>query len=213
MKEPFVITISREVGSGGRTIGRKLAEKLGVRFSDKELVDELQKKLNLTVDSIEELKGKKKRWLDDFIQMVAPVPMSGMLVDGDSDYISEYNLSHSVNDVFEAEREILNGIADEGSCVIAGRSGFFVLKGRPNKVDILITASRDKRIARIMDKQNLSRQKAEEVIDSVDKARDNYVKRYTGQSRYDARNYHIVLNMDYITEDQAVAMILSYLGK
>ena len=213
MKEPFVITISREVGSGGRTIGRKLAEKLGVRFSDKELVDELQKKLNLTVDSIEELKGKKKRWLDDFIQMVAPVPMSGMLVDGDSDYISEYNLSLSVNDVFEAEREILNGIADEGSCVIAGRSGFFVLKGRPNKVDILITASRDKRIARIMDKQNLSSQKAEEVIDSVDKARDNYVKRYTGQSRYDARNYHIVLNMDYITEDQAVAMILSYLGK
>ncbi len=213
MKEPFVITISREVGSGGRTIGRKLAEKLGVRFSDKELVDELQKKLNLTVDSIEELKGKKKRWLDDFIQMVAPVPMSGMLVDGDSDYISEYNLSLSVNDVFEAEREILNGIADEGSCVIAGRSGFFVLKGRPNKVDILITASRDKRIARIMDKQNLSRQKAEEVIDSVDKARDNYVKRYTGQSRYDARNYHIVLNMDYITEDQAVEMILSYLGK
>ena len=213
MKEPFVITISREVGSGGRTIGRKLAEKLGVRFSDKELVDELQKKLNLTVDSIEELKGKKKRWLDDFIQMVAPVPMSGMLVDGDSDYISEYNLSLSVNDVFEAEREILNGIADEGSCVIAGRSGFFVLKGRPNKVDILITASRENRIARIMDKQNLSRQKAEEVIDSVDKARDNYVKRYTGQSRYDARNYHIVLNMDYITEDQAVAMILSYLGK
>ena len=213
MKEPFVITISREVGSGGRTIGRKLAEKLGVRFSDKELVDALQKKLNLTVDSIEELKGKKKRWLDDFIQMVAPVPMSGMLVDGDSDYISEYNLSLTVNDVFEAEKEILNGIADQGSCVIAGRSGFFVLKGRPNKVDILITASREKRIARIMDKQNLPRQKAEEVIDSVDKARDNYVKRYTGQSRYDARNYHIVLNMDYITEDQAVAMILSYLGK
>lgn len=213
MKEPFVITISREVGSGGRTIGRKLAEKLGVRFSDKDLIAALQKKLNLTADSIEELKGKKKRWLDDFIQMVAPVPMSGMLVDGDSDYISEYNLSLSVNDVFEAEREILNGIADEGSCVIAGRSGFFVLKGRPNKVDILITASRDKRIARIMEKQNLTRQKAEEVIDSVDKARDNYVQRYTGQSRYDARNYHIVLNMDYITEDQAVAMILSYLGK
>lgn len=213
MKEPFVITISREVGSGGRTIGRKLAEKLGVRFSDKDLIAALQKKLNLTADSIEELKGKKKRWLDDFIQMVAPVPMSGMLVDVDSDYISEYNLSLSVNDVFEAEREILNGIADEGSCVIAGRSGFFVLKGRPNKVDILITASREKRIARIMDKQNLSRQKAEEVIDSVDKARDNYVQRYTGQSRYDARNYHIVLNMDYITEDQAVAMILSYLGK
>ena len=213
MKEPFVITISREVGSGGRTIGRKLAEKLGVRFSDKELIDALQKKLNLTAGAIEEMKGRKKRWLDDFIQLVAPVPMSGLLVDGDSDYISEYNLSKDVNDVFEAEKEILQGIADEGSCVIAGRSAFFVLKGRPNKVDILITASRENRIARIMGKQNLTREKAEEVIASVDKARDNYVLRYTGQSRYDARNYNLVLNMDYLTEDKAVEMILSYIGR
>ena len=213
MKDPFVITISRTVGSGGRTIGRKLAERLGVRFSDKELIDALQAKLNLTAESIEELKGKKKRWLDDFIQMVAPVPMSGLLVSGESDYVSEYNSTLSVNDVFEAEKEILNGIADEGSCVIAGRSGFFVLKDRPNKVDILITASRENRIARIMSKQNLSYEKAAEVLDSVDKARDNYVLRYTGQSRYDARNYHIVINMDYITEDQAVDMILSYLGR
>lgn len=213
MKEPFVITISREVGSGGRTIGRKLAEKLGVRFSDKELIDALQAKLNLTASGIEELKGKKKRWLDDFIQMVAPVPKSGLLVDGDSDYISEYKKSLSVNDVFEAEKEILNGIADQGSCVIAGRSGFFVLKGRPNKVDILITASLENRVARIMEKQNLTREKAEQVIESVDKARDNYVLRYTGQSRYDARNYNIVLNMDYLTEDKAVELILGYLGK
>ena len=212
MKDPFVITISRTVGSGGRTIGRKLAERLGVRFSDKELIDALQAKLNLTAESIEELKGKKKRWLDDFIQMVAPVPMSGLLVSGESDYVSEYNQSLSVNDVFEAEKEILNGIADQGSCVIAGRSGFFVLKDRPNKVDILITASRENRIARIMRKQNLSYEKAAEVLDSVDKARDNYVLRYTGQSRYDARNYHIVINMDYITEDKAVDLILSYLG-
>ena len=212
MKEPFVITISREVGSGGRTIGRKLAEKLGVRFSDKELIDSLQAKFNLSPKSIEELKGKKKRWMDDFIQMVAPVPMSGLLVNGDSDYISEYNTSLNVNDVFEAEKEILNGIADQGSCVIAGRSGFFVLKDRPNKVDVLITASRENRIARIMSKQGLSRDKAQEVIEKVDNARDNYVLRYTGQSRYDARNYHIVLNMDYLTEDKAVDIIMSYLG-
>ena len=212
MKEPFVITISREVGSGGRTIGRKLAEKLGVRFSDKELIDSLQAKLNLSPKSIEELKGKKKRWMDDFIQMVAPVPMSSLLVNGDSDYISEYNTSLNVNDVFEAEKEILKGIADEGSCVIAGRSGFFVLKDRPNKVDVLITASRENRIARIMSKQGLSREKAQDVIETVDNARDNYVLRYTGQSRYDARNYHIVLNMDYLTEDKAVDIILSYLG-
>ena len=64
-----------------------------------------------------------------------------------------------------------------------------------------------------MEKQNLTREKAEQVIESVDKARDNYVLRYTGQSRFDARNYNIVLNMDYLTEDKAVELILGYLGK
>ena len=213
MKDPFVITISRTVGSGGRTIGRKLAERLGVRFSDKELIDALQNKFNLTAESIEELKGKKKRWLDDFIQMVAPVPMSGLLVSGESDYVSEYNQSLSVNDVFEAEKEILNGIADQGSCVIAGRSGFFVLKGRPNKVDIFITASKEARIKRIMEKQGLSREDAIHTIETIDEGRDNYVKRFTNLSRYDMRNYDLLLDMDFLTEDEAVDKILEFIGK
>ena len=171
MKDPFVITISRTVGSGGRTIGRKLAEKLGVRFSDKELIDALQAKLNLTAESIEELKGKKKRWLDDFIQMVAPVPMSGLLVSGESDYVSEYNSTLSVNDVFEAEKEILNGIADEGSCVIAGRSGFFVFKDHPNTLNVFITASKACRIRRVVRKQGLSEESAASLIEAIDQAR------------------------------------------
>ena len=68
-------------------------------------------------------------------------------------------------------------------------------------------------IARIARKQNLSHDEAAKVVDDVDKARDTFVKNVADTSRHDARNYHIVLNMDYITEDQAVAMILSYLGK
>ena len=114
--------------------------------------------------------------------------------------------------MYAAEKEILSGIADQGSCVIAGRSGFFVLKDRPEKVDIFITASREKRIERVMRKQELSREQAEALIDSVDESRENYVKRFTGLSRYDARNYNLVLNMDYLSEDEAVAIILAYIG-
>ena len=74
LNEPFVITISREIGSGGRTVGRKLAARLGIRYSDKQLIRSLKEKFNLTVSGIEQLKGQKKNWLADFIQMVAPVP-------------------------------------------------------------------------------------------------------------------------------------------
>ena len=214
MKEPFVITISREVGSGGRTVGRKLAQELGVRYSDKELIDALKAKFNLTVNAIEKLKGEKKNWLSDFIHLVAPVPKSELLIiGGDGKYVQEFRPEVTVNDVYLAEKEILQGIADEGSCVIAGRSGFFVLKDHPNKVDVFITASREHRIARVMRKQNLNREQAEAVVDSLDEARDNYVKRYTGTTRYDLRNYDMVLNMDDLSEDQAVSLILSFIGK
>ena len=209
--EPFVITISRELGSGGRTVGRKLASELGVRYSDKELVNQLVDQFNLTTDGIEQLKGKKKNWMADFIQLVAPVPKVKMLVDQDSKYVQEFRADLTPDDLFRAESEILQGIAAEGSCVIAGRSGFFVLKDHPNKLDIFITASMEHRIERVMRKQQLSREGAEAAIKRVDEMRDNYVQRYAGTSRYDLRNYHLVLNMDNLTEDDAVKLILKFI--
>lgn len=211
LNDPFVITISREVGSGGRTVGRKLAQKLGVHYSDKQLIEELERKLAIDSVKIEELRGKKKNWLSDFLEMVAPVPKANTLV-GSSEYTQEFTPQVSVKTVFDAEKEILNAIADEGSCVIAGRSGFFVLKDRPNKVDIFITASRESRIKRIQQKQKMSQKLAGEIVDSVDKTRENYVMRYTGQSRYDLRNYDLVINMEGKTEDEAVDIILSYIS-
>jgi len=207
----FVITISRELGSGGRTVGRKLAEQLGVRYSDKELIRALMDKFNLTDSGIEKLKGEKKSWLADFIQLVAPVPKVGMLIDTDSRYVQEFRADLTTDDVFKAETEILREIAAEGPCVIAGRSGFFVLEGHPDKVDVFITASREKRIARVMRKQQLDREAAEAVIGRVDETRENYVRRYTGKSRYDARNYDLAINMDGLSEDEAVALILQYI--
>ena len=69
------------------------------------------------------------------------------------------------------------------------------------------------RSERVMRKQGLTRELAIEAIEKVDKARDNYIQRYTGKSRYDARNYNIVLNVDNLTEDEAVDLILDYINK
>ena len=211
VNEPFVITISRELGSGGRTVGRKLAAELNVRYSDKELVNQLEDQFKLTPEGIEQLKGKKKNWMADFIQFVAPVPKARMLVDQYSEHIQEFRPDVTPDDLYKAESEILRGIAAEGSCVIAGRSGFFVLEGHPNKLDIFITASMEHRIERVMRKQQLSREEAVAAIERVDEARDNYVKRYTGKSRYDARNYDLVLRMDDLSEEDAVKLILKFI--
>jgi cytidylate kinase len=210
---PYIITISRELGSGGRTVGRKLAQKLDIRYSDKELIRGLQEKFHLTTSGIEKLKGQKKNWFNDFIQLVAPAPQADMLVDPDSQFIKEFRADLTTDDIHEAEVEIIKAIAAEGPCVVAGRSAFFILQDRANKVDVFITASMEHRIERVMRKQNLTREQAIEVIERVDKARDNYIKRYTGKSRYDARNYHLTINMDSLTEDDAVDLILDYISK
>lgn len=210
-QKDFVITVSRELGSGGRTIGRLLAQKLNVRYSDKELIHGLQQKFNLTTSGIENLKGQKKNWFNDFIQLVAPAPDASMFVEAGSQYIKEFRADLTTDDIHEAEVEIIKAIAEEGSCVIAGRSAFFVLKDHPNKVDVFITASMEHRIARVMRKQNLTREQAVEVIERVDKMRDNYIKRYTSKSRYDVRNYHLVINVDDLTEEDAADLILAYI--
>jgi cytidylate kinase len=209
----FVITISRELGSGGRTIGRLLAQKLKVRYSDKELIHGLQQKFSLTTSGIENLKGQKKNWFTDFIQLVAPAPDASLFVEAGSQYIKEFRADLTTDDIHEAEVEIIKAIADEGSCVIAGRSAFFVLKDHPNKLDVFITASMEHRIERVMKKQGLSRAQAIEVIDRVDKMRDNYIKRYTGKTRYDARNYNLAINVDELTEEEAADLILDYIQK
>ena len=204
----FVITISREVGLGGRTVGRKLAKKLGVRFCDKQLIRELVNMFGLNEGEIERIKGKKQNWLEDLFSRISPEFGSEMFIPRG---VEEPPVVTS-NEIFENEKQIIRSIAEESSCVIAGRSGFFILKDHPNKLDVFIHASRQKRIERVMRRQELTEKKAEEVIDYVDKARDNYIQKFAGTSRYDLRNYDLVLNMDYMTEDEAVECILKAIG-
>ena len=211
-KEQFVITINRELGSGGRTVGEILARKLGVNFYDKALIVALEEKYNLTAEEIEKLKGRKARWWEDF-KRVAHVGTG--FVDSSS-CLAEYGKEPDVlttEMVFKAETEILKGIAEEESCVVAGRSGFFVFRDHPNHMNILIQASMPHRIQRVMEKQNLTKEEARKAIDKVDKMRENYVSKYTKSSRYDTRNYDLVLCMDKISEDDAVAIIMDYINR
>ena len=139
-KEPFVITISREAGSGGHTVGAILAQKLNVHYYDKLLVESLEKKFDLSKSAIEKLKGEKKNWLADMISQISPVP-SAKILGINPRYTQEFRMDVTTNDIFKAEVEILKGFAEFGPCVIAGRLGFFVFKDHPNKLNVLITAS------------------------------------------------------------------------
>ena len=203
--EKFVITINRELGSGGRTVGRILAEKLGVPFYDKALIKALEEKYNLTTEEIERMKGRSSHWWTDFERVVSLGP--GIHFDTQSKNVETVTTSV----LFQAEKEILEGIAHDESCVIAGRLAFFVLKSHPNHLSILIQASKKHRLERVMRKKNMSEEEAAKLIDKVDKMRQEYVKKYAHTSRYDSRNYDLVINMDGKTEENVANYILNFI--
>lgn len=204
--EKFVITVNRELGSGGRTVGRKLAEKLEVKYCDKAVIEGLTQKFGLSPERIEEIKAQKKSWWNDinnYYQTLvnsASMPME-----------AEVKLDNA--SMFETEKRILQELATQSSCVVAGRAGFLVFREWPNHVNIFIQASMENRIARVMQKQQLSREEAIAAIEKVDKGRETYIQKYAETSRYDTRNYDLVLNMDGLTEDDAVEIIMCYLDR
>ena len=207
--EKFVITINRELGSGGRTVGRKLAEKLGVEFFDKALIKTMEEKYNLTVEEIEKLKGRQTYWWEDFAKVMR---IGEPEIRQYEDKLGKEPEKLTTENVFKAETEILEGIAEEESCVLAGRCGFFVFRNHPNHLSIFIQASMPFRLERLMRKRNMTEGEARQIIAKVDKMRENYVKKFTGTSRYDTRNYDLVIKADGKTEDEIVDIIMQVIG-
>ena len=198
----FVITINRELGSGGRTVGRKLAELLGVKYYDKAIVQGLTEKYGLTAEEIERLKAQEKpSWWSELqdrcksLLSANPQPKP------------------STSAMFETERRILEQLASQDSCVVAGRSAFLIFREHSNHLNVFIQASTEHRIERLMKKQGLTYAAALDVLDEVDEGREAYLKKYSDRSRYDTRNYDVVLSMDHMTEDDAVAVIMEYVGR
>ncbi len=200
--EKFIITINRELGSGGRTVGRKLAEQLGVKYYDKAIIQGLTEKYGLTAEEIEQLKAQEKpSWWGELQEHCKSLLSSNR------------QEKPSTSAMFETERKILERLAHEESCVVAGRSGFLIFRDYPNSLNVFIQASTEYRIERLMKKQGMTYAAALDTLDIVDEGRETYLKKYSDRSRYDTRNYDIMLSMDGMTEDDAVAVIMEYVNR
>ena len=204
--EKFVITINREVGSGGRTVGRKLAEKLQVKYCDKAVIEGLTQKFGLTPERIEKVKAQKKSWWNDITNYYNTLVNSA-----DMPMDAEVKLDNTT--MFETEKRILQELAAQTSCVVAGRTGFMVFREWPNHLSIFIQASMDYRIQRVIRRQNVTEQEARDIIAKLDASREAYIKKYEDTSRYDTRNYHLVISMDNLNEDDAVEVIMDYINR
>ena len=212
LSNKYVITINRELGSGGKTVAKLLAEKLGVPFYDKAHLQSVEDKEGLNEEKIESLKSKKRKWWPDLKRMVE---LGGGFAVSIYDHLPNYAVPEKddTDKKFATEQEILKGIADAESCVVVGRCSFVTFKDHPNHLNIWIQSPLESRVERVMKKKGISSKvEAEKFVKDVDQMCDDYSKRHTGVSRYAPRNYDLVISMNGRTEEEAVDLILKFIG-
>ena len=198
--EKTIITINRECGSGGGEIARLLGEKLGFKVYGRTVLEAVAKHFGTTLEEMDRIKAQKTSWWSEFCSFYQQFGAAG--------YTSGAITDPTPKSVYYAEERLLRELAEKENCIIVGRAGFNIFRNDPNALHILIIAKRDARIARIARKQNLSAEEAAKVVDSVDKARDNFVQTVADTSRYDARNYNFVFDVTGM-EPETVASFLA----
>lgn len=204
-KEKFVITINRQFGTGGHEIGQELADRLGVKLIDKQLLQAVADKFHLTEKEAQRLERRRPSWWDDFSQFY-----QGFMS------MHEYKVNPreiTSRQLFYAQAEAMKRIAGQESCVVVGRCGFDVFRKHPNKLSLFIHSSLDRRIARIEDRYKVDEDKARVLIEDNDYTRELYTKTFTGKDWYDARNYDLTLDVTRMGVYGAIDFLLRFVDE
>ena len=195
-----MITISRQFGTGGHEIGAELARRLGVKLLDKQIVNEVAKRMPVVEDAMERIAARNPLWRDDFTNFYRSY-MNKAEYDGQE----QDQTSHAL---FEAQGIAIRKIAEQESCVLIGRCGFHIFEDHPNALKIFIHSSEDCRKRRIAEKYVISEQDAAAMIVDNDYSRELYTKTYTGSDWQDARNYDVTLNVRQFGVNGAVDFLM-----
>ena len=198
-----IITISREFGSGGREIGKKLSEKLDVPIYDKELLEMASKESGIA----RELFVKNdESYTNSFLYSLV---MGNYPVSPDGRLNPELPLNHKI---FLAQFETIKKLAEKGPCVIVGRCADYVLKEMPNVIDFFVSGNMYDKKKRILERYDIEKPKVEDFIRKTDKRRASYYNYYTDMKWGDARNFDLCINSSKSGIDGAVELMMAYIN-
>lgn len=200
MKDNLIITIGRQYGSGGREIGKKLAEKLGIPFYDRELIQRAAKKTGVSEDMFHQLDQRGTNSLLYSLAMFGGTGMNGMSL-SDQLYLAQTN--------------VIRDIASHGAAVIVGRCSDYVLSECENKIDFFITGDIDSRLQRISIGGNgyepLQGRNPRTALEKMDKQRATYYNYYTGRNWGKGENYDLSINASHLGVDATVDLLFHYI--
>lgn len=199
-----VITITRQFGSGGREIGKKLAEAYGIPFYDNEIISRAAKDTGFAEAAFERAEDKASNSLLYSIAM-------GMNVFSSQDVgFSGLSLDDRI---FLAQSKVIRNVAKEGPCVIVGRCADYILKNQENVVNLFIRATLDFRIKRAIEVERIPKEKSAEMVMKKDKSRANYYKYHSGERWDNVLNYDFAIRSDLCGIDGTVACLKAYLDQ
>ena len=203
MNDKFVINVGRQLGSGGRQIGEKLASEFGISFYDKELINLASKESGLGKEFFENADEKKSHSLIG--------GLLGLRTNISNEvYVNNY-LSNET--FFKIQSDIIRELAAEKSCVFVGRCADYILRDHPRCINVFITADADDRIKRVARDQQLTVEKAQEVIEKTDKKRSEYYNYFSNKTWGVAGSYHLCINSSVLGIDETVAFIRRFVDK
>ena len=202
MATNLVITIGRQFGSGGRKVGKLLAEKLDIPYYDKELLAEAAKDSGICQEIFENHDEKPTRSL--LFSLVTGMQMHG---DPGSMYM-DMPLNHKI---FLAQFDAIRRIASEGPCVIVGRCADYVLRDKPNAVSVFVKADIRQRVERAVSLYGVDPAKAEETVRKADKQRASYYNYYATATWGDVNNYDLCVDTGKLGIEGTVELIEQYL--
>lgn len=204
MRMKKIITITRQYGSGGREIGRKLAEAYGIPFYDNEIISRAAKDTGFAEAAFERAEDKASNSLLYSIAM-------GMNVFSSQDVgFSGLSLDDRI---FLAQSKVIRNVAAEGPCVIVGKCADYILREQENVVNLFIRASLDFRIRRAVEVEGISQEKSAEAVMKKDKSRANYYKYHSGERWDNVLNYDMAICSDLCGIDGTVACLKAYLDQ
>ena len=197
----FVVTIARGFGSGGKYIGEKLGERLGIPCYEKEILTMASEKSGISMEIFAQSDEKLKRSL--LVKELTQIPRSKVLSPQDKAFTSDNNL-------FAIQTEIIQTLADTQSCIIVGKCADYILRNSNNVLSVYIDAPRRACLNSIMSKMSVSEKEANKLIEKTDKYRADYYKYYTGGRDWlNPTNYHLFLNSDKFGRDACVDILES----
>lgn len=203
MGKKIIVTIGRQFGSGGRTIGKKLAEQLGIPYYDKELINLASKESGICGEFFEKADEKTSSSLLKALAM--GFTMNNAIFQS-NDYLSNESL-------FQIQSEVIRKVAAEQSCVLVGRCADYILREDKNCMSVFISARMEDRIQRAVGYARIEEKEAEEYIRKVDKSRASYYNYYTDKIWGAAESYDLCINSSVYGIDETTAFIREFVSK